>query len=129
MNIRQLGLLGSLSIGLLAACGQSDSGGAMSPAEFKKAITSEAQLVDVRTPAEYADGHLANAVNLDWLGGQLEEHMADIDKSAPVLLYCASGKRSAAAREAMLEAGFSDVHDLAGGIRAWVANGGEVISE
>jgi rhodanese-related sulfurtransferase len=73
----------------------------------------------VRTPAEYAEGHIDGALNLDWTGGVLDQRMASLDKSKPVLLYCASGRRSAAAREAMTAAGFTDVKDLEGGITAW----------
>lgn len=129
MHIRRITLLSILAIGLLAACGQSGTGGAIAPAAFKKAITADAQLIDVRTPGEFIGGHLPNARNLDWTSGQLESSMATLDKNAPVLLYCASGKRSAAAREALIKAGFSDVHDLDGGIRAWSASGGEIVND
>lgn len=78
-----------------------------------------AQLVDVRSAAEYADGHIADALNLDWTNGQLEAAMSELDKSKPVLLYCASDHRSAAARKSMREQGFTDVVDLSGGIAAW----------
>ncbi|MCB9183051.1 MAG: rhodanese-like domain-containing protein [Flavobacteriales bacterium] len=129
MNIGRTTLLSILAIGLFAACGQSGTGGAIAPAAFKKAITADAQLIDVRTPAEFIGGHLPNARNLDWTSGQLESSMASLDKNAPVLLYCASGKRSAAAREALIKAGFTDVHDLDGGIRAWSASGGEIVND
>jgi len=84
------------------------------------------QLVDVRTPAEYAQGHLANAVNLDWTGGQLEARATTLEKTRPVLLYCASGRRSADAREYLAEQGFNEVVDLEGGINAWTGSGGAV---
>ncbi len=84
---------------------------------------NDAQLVDVRTAAEYANGHIPGAVNLDWTGGQLEEHNADLDKSKSVLLYCASGRRSAAARQYLMDQGFHDAVDLAGGIASWTAAG------
>lgn len=82
-----------------------------------------AQLVDVRTAAEYANGHISGALNLDWTGGQLEERAAELDKSKPVLLYCASGRRSAAARQYLKDRGFHDAVDLAGGISSWTAAG------
>ncbi len=78
------------------------------------------QLVDVRTAAEYAEGHIAGALNFDWTNGQLEQRAAELDKSKPVLLYCASGRRSAAAREYLKEEGFTDVVDLAGGLATWM---------
>ena len=83
----------------------------------------DAQLVDVRTAAEYANGHIPGALNLDWTGGQLEERAIELDKSRPVLLYCASGRRSAAARQYLMDQGFHDAMDLAGGIASWTAAG------
>lgn len=129
MSITRIVLLGSLAIGLLAACGQSSTGSALAPTAFQIAITADAQLIDVRTPGEFIGGHLPNARNLDWTSGQLESSMASLDKNAPVLLYCASGKRSAAAREALVKAGFTNVHDLDGGIRAWTATGSAIVND
>ena len=84
---------------------------------------NDAQLVDVRTAAEYASGHILGALNLDQTGGQLEERATELDKSTPVLLYCASGRRSAAARKYLMDQGFHDAVDLAGGIASWTAAG------
>lgn len=98
----------------------SGGSGAVDTKAFQQALaTPNVQLIDVRTPAEYAEGHIDGALNLDWTGGVLDQRMATLDKSKPVLLYCASGRRSAAAREAMTAAGFTDVKDLEGGITAW----------
>jgi rhodanese-related sulfurtransferase len=121
MNKRILPLLASVFF--LLSCGAPQGGpggGALDPHAFQQAIPQAGtQLIDVRTAAEYADGHLAGARNLDWSSGALEANWGDLDKGAPVLLYCASGRRSAAAREAMAAAGFTNVKDIAGGIRAW----------
>jgi rhodanese-related sulfurtransferase len=108
---------------LLFGCGAPVNTGTLDPVSFQQAIGPKVQLIDVRTPAEFAEGHLVGARNLDWSGGALETAMPGLEKGAPVLLYCASGRRSAAAREAMKAAGFSDVKDLEGGIRAWSAAG------
>lgn len=125
MNKRILPLLASAM--LLLSCGTPQAGpggGALDPKAFQQGLSApDVQLIDVRTPAEYADGHLHGAVNLDWTGGVLDQRMATLDKTKPVLLYCASGRRSAAAREAMSAAGFRDVKDLDGGIRAWSGAG------
>jgi rhodanese-related sulfurtransferase len=117
MHASALGLL------LLASCGKGGDTGTLGHEAFQQAITPQAQLIDVRTPAEYQEGHLAGARNLDWTSGALETAMPGLDKQAPVLLYCASGRRSAAAREVLVNAGFSDVKDLEGGIRAWSGAG------
>jgi rhodanese-related sulfurtransferase len=126
--MRALAIIPLLSILVLTACGQSGKPGAVTPDAFEKATgLPKAQLIDVRTAGEYASGHLKGARNLDWTNGQLQAGMATLDKQAPVLVYCASGRRSAAAREALLQASFKDVTDLAGGIQAWTAHGKPVV--
>ena len=82
-----------------------------------------AQVLDVRPAGEFSGGHLAHARNLDWTNGQLEAGLPELDKSKPVLLYCASGRRSDAARQFLKEQGFTDVVDLEGGIKAWTGAG------
>lgn len=84
------------------------------------------QLVDVRSAGEFGNGHIANARNLDWSGGQVEAEAKSMDKARPVLLYCASGRRSAAARHFLVDQGFTDVVDLEGGITAWAGAGSPV---
>ncbi|MEO8590237.1 MAG: rhodanese-like domain-containing protein [Flavobacteriales bacterium] len=90
---------------------------------FSDRINASAQLVDVRTAAEFKGGHLLNAVNLDWTGGQLEAMSSTLDKTRPVLLYCASGRRSADARGYLVDQGFTDVVGLEGGITSWRSSG------
>jgi phage shock protein E len=116
-----LPLLATAFTFLSCAAPQGSGGnGAVDTKTFQQALaTPNVQLIDVRTPAEYAEGHIDGALNLDWTGGVLDQRMATLDKSKPVLLYCASGRRSAAARDAMTAAGFTNVKDLSGGITAW----------
>ena len=66
-------------------------------------------IVDVRTPAEFAQGHLPGAVNID-IAGDFVAGIATLDPSAPYAVYCHSGNRSAAAVQAMTSAGFQDVY-------------------
>ena len=112
----------------LASCTAQPGPKDLNPAEFEKALqTGTAQLVDVRTPAEYSSGHLKDALLIDQSGSQFNEGIAKLDKNKPVLLYCASGRRSASARDAMEKAGFKDVKHLIGGIGAWSAAGKPVV--
>lgn len=114
----------SLSLALIGCSGPQAGSDSLNPSAFADRLSKgHTQLVDVRTAAEYADGHLAGALNLDWTGGQLEERAAELDKSNSVLLYCASGRRSAAAREYLHDQGFKEVTDLSGGIQAWAGAG------
>jgi len=107
------------------ACGPtSKQGTSLDPASFEARLNEpNVQLVDARTASEYAGGHLPGAIDLDWNGGQLEAATSTLDKTKPVLVYCASGRRSAAAREFLIEQGFTDVVDLQGGINAWAGAG------
>jgi len=112
---------------LFLACTTGQPGGSLPAGSFAKEVEQgQVQLLDVRTPAEFQNGHIAGAVNMDWTGGQLEASIGTIDKAKPVRLYCAAGRRSAAARDYLHQQGFTDVKDLEGGIQAWEAEGRSV---
>lgn len=88
--------------------------------QAEKAIAAGVQILDVRTREEWDQGHLKDAklatVTED---GFLDKAKALLDPKKPVLVYCRSGRRSALATEQLRAAGFTPVHDLAGGIIAW----------
>jgi phage shock protein E len=95
----------------LAACGSDDS---PSSASETVAVPAGATIIDVRTPDEFAEGHLDGAVNLKVEDGTLAAALADLDPTANYIVYCRSGRRSALAAEQMAAAGFADVTDLGG---------------
>lgn len=78
-----------------------------------------APILDVRTPDEFAKGHLANAKNIDWNGNDFEKQIAMFDKSKPIFIYCLSGGRSSSAASKMRSDGFIEVYELDGGIMQW----------
>jgi rhodanese-related sulfurtransferase len=80
-------------------------------------------LLDVRTPAEFAEGHLPGAVNLDLNGPGFGEAVAALDKSKSYFVYCHTGNRSATATRMMHDAGLTKVYDIQGGIAAWSQQG------
>lgn len=80
-------------------------------------------VIDVRTPAEFADGHLEGAVLVDVQSPDFRDRIAELDRDASYVIYCRSGNRSVGARETMAELGFTDVSDIDGGILAWVQAG------
>lgn len=80
-------------------------------------------VIDVRTPAEFADGHLEGAVLVDVQSPDFRDRIAEFDRDASYVIYCRSGNRSVTARETMAELGFTDVTDIDGGILAWVQAG------
>ena len=82
-------------------------------------------LVDVRDQSEVNLGYLPGALHISrgTLEGKIERA---VSRDAKVVLYCASGSRSMLAADVMREMGYKDVSSLAGGIRAWVEQGGEL---
>lgn len=83
----------------------------------------EAQLLDVRTPEEYAGGHIGNAANVDWNGDNFEAKAATYDKAKPVYVYCKIGGRASKAADKLAEMGFAKIYNLEGGILKWDAAG------
>jgi len=79
-------------------------------------------VLDVRTPEEYADGHLAGARNIDFKATDFDDRIAQLDKSKNYVLYCASGNRSGKTATLMAEKGFTKV-DNAGGFKDLKAAG------
>ena len=91
--------------------------------EFDKKLveTKDVQLVDVRTPEEYQEGHLKNALNYNINGSDFDTELSKLDKTKPVMVYCLGGGRSAEASEIMEKKGFSEVYNMQGGIMKWNA--------
>lgn len=86
--------------------------------------TGSYQLLDVRTTGEYKAGHLKNSLQADWLNKQqFEERTRHLDRSKPLLVYCASGVRSEQAAKWLLKQGFAEVFNLKGGTSAWQIEG------
>jgi rhodanese-related sulfurtransferase len=82
-------------------------------------------LLDVRDAQEVNLGKIPGALHIS--RGNLETKVdALIPREARVVIYCASGNRSALAAETMQQMGYSDVASMAGGIRGWIDAGGEV---
>ncbi|MCE9783145.1 rhodanese-like domain-containing protein [Shewanella algae] len=77
-------------------------------------VAQGAMLVDVRTPEEYAEGHLPEAVNIPF--EQIAEAFAKqgIAKDTPVVVYCRSGRRSGIAKESLEKAGYQEVYNGGG---------------
>lgn len=92
-------------------------------AQFVDAAAAH-QLIDVRTPEEFASGHLPNAINIPLQ--EMSSRLGEISQDEPVVLYCRSGNRSGQAAQLLGEEGFTQVLDL-GGIQAWEAAGLPVV--
>lgn len=101
-------LLFAVLLSLSARAGQ------MVPEVALTKVAQGAMLVDVRTPEEYAEGHLPEAVNIPF--EQIAEAFAKqgIAKDTPVVVYCRSGRRSGIAKESLEKAGYQEVYNGGG---------------
>ena len=105
------------------------AGSSLSAADFAAAAKlPDTVLLDVRTPSEFAAGHIAGAVNIDVESATFPQLVAALDPTKNYAVYCRSGSRSKAAVSAMEQAGFSHLFDLAGGIGAWQSSGGQLVT-
>ena len=84
------------------------------------------QLIDVRTPEEYSDGHILNSKNIDLLDENFELYIQKLDKKSPVIVYCQSGGRSAKSALKLLSNSFVKIYDLDGGFSRWLSNIGNI---
>ena len=96
----------------------------LTPDEFEKAyIADKTVTIDVRTADEFAQGHLYHAINIDWQkDGFIDEIKENFNTNLTLAIYCRSGKRSAAAAQALSDAGYK-VLNLTGGYTAWAEAG------
>lgn len=86
---------------------------------FAEVIEDEqVQIIDVRTPTEFSEGHIPGAANIDIDGEEFEAKVAQLDKSRPVAVYCRGGRRSKEAAKHMVECGL-EVTELTDGILSW----------
>lgn len=80
-------------------------------------------VLDIRTPEEFAAGHLAGAINIDYYAADFEQQLGELDHDVPYVMYCNSGNRSSNALPVMDSIGFEEVYELDGGIQAWFGAG------
>lgn len=80
-------------------------------------------VLDVRTPEEFAQGRIADSVNIDFYAPTFAAQLDELDKDTPYFVYCRSGNRSAETIDTMRELGFTEVYELEGGIVSWAGAG------
>jgi hydroxyacylglutathione hydrolase len=91
----------------------------------KRRGSHDLQLLDVRTPREWDEGHLPGACYV--FLGDLSRKLKDLDRDKPVLVYCATGYRSSLAASMLQASGFGEVQNVPGGYTAWTAAGFPVV--
>ncbi len=142
VNLPSFRILAACTLAILVAagCGSSTDSSATTEAETPAAQDSEAGIrlvsatdganiqanppddlviLDVRTPEEFAEGHLDGAVMIDFYREDFAAQLDELDPNVPYLLYCRSGNRSGQTAAMMEELGFADVADIDGGILSW----------
>ncbi len=88
--------------------------------EFKKLVDSgNGLLLDVRTPDEFNEGHIMEAVNINFYDKDFAQQVEKLDKMKPIYVYCRSGRRSGKTKDLLHEKGFTEVYNLKGGILSW----------
>jgi phage shock protein E len=134
-----------LSLTLIAACGGSDSTSddgtvpatdgdvtvasgftLVSPEEAAATIADPPEdlvILDVRTPEEFAEGHIESAVMVDFYSDTFDDELAALDPNVPYVVYCQSGNRSGQTITKMEQIGFQSVEDIDGGVVAWASAG------
>ena len=80
-------------------------------------------IIDVRTLEEFAEGHLEDAINIDYYSETFRDELTLLDKSKTYLIYCRSGNRSGQTLDVMEELNFREVYNMSGGIKQWLAEG------
>jgi rhodanese-related sulfurtransferase len=124
-RIPTISLIAAAAIGL-AACtaGTRDAGYVTrSVAEIQQTVTAKVRpaVIDVREPGEFASGHVPGAINVPL--ATVGTWAATQPKDAPYLVICQSGRRSVTASEILVEQGFRQVTNVAGGTAAWIQQG------
>jgi rhodanese-related sulfurtransferase len=79
-------------------------------------------LVDVRTPKEYRNGHMQNAVNISYFHSWFSDSIQKLDHSKTIYMYCQTQHRSPLASRKMKKMGFRKIVDLKGGFMKWENN-------
>ena len=134
-KLRRTLLAGTLAAGLvLAGCGDgaTDSTdavaaatalpepGVVSPETAAEiAARDDVQVIDVRTPEEFDEGHLEGATRIGLADADFRDQLDGLDRDANYLVYCRSDNRSGQAVAIMREMGFTNVWDMDGGVTAW----------
>jgi rhodanese-related sulfurtransferase len=83
------------------------------------AENKQATVLDIRTPEEFAAGHIEGATNIDFNAPDFESKVAGLDKTKPYVVHCGSGGRSTRSLETFKKNQFESIYHLDGGLSAW----------
>ena len=131
MKAIRLVVLISFLLATITACSASTQATTSDPgparvgvAEFATILEEPGvEIIDVRTPEEFAEGHIAGAVNIPVQQADFGDRIAQLDPNTTYAVYCRSGNRSQPAVDAMEQAGITDIYELESGTKGWTAEG------
>ena len=133
MNNRLKFVLATAALGAVVLAGCSSGAGAsvetVAPVAAAGIITNESNeiILDIRTPAEFEEGIIEGAINIDFYDDDFAVQLDSLDKDAAYVVYCRSGNRSGEARSTFEALGFSNVTEIQGGIASWYKEGLTVV--
>ncbi len=106
-------VLSVTALNTLSGCGEDapvrDATELISASEISSVLAEGAVVIDVRTPSEFAGGHVADALNIDVSSKDFESKVGALDKSKTYVIYCRTGSRAGQAVEAMAKLGFENL--------------------
>ena len=128
LNRKLVGLVLALLLVVAACSSGSDTAtiDLVSPDEAAQVIEDDPAglvVLDIRTPEEFNEVRLADAVNVDYYDADFADQLDALDKNDPYVMYCRSGNRSSDAVKTMKELGFVEVYEIDGGIVNWFDSG------
>ena len=86
---------------------------------FQVLMQQKSQVIDVRTPEEYALGYIEGAILIDYKASDFQASISALNRNVTYLIYCRSGNRSGKASKIMDSLGFKKIYDLKGGYMNW----------
>ena len=105
------------------------NGAVVSVEDFEANMSADGTtIIDVRTPEEFAAGHIDGAINIELGSPGFDDLLEEMDPDATYAVYCQSDNRSGQAVQRMLSDGFTSFYHLNGGIVAWTEAGNEVVT-
>lgn len=119
--MKKLFYIFGVALVMMTACSNGKGYTSVSVDEFAKVIAdNQVQLIDTRTEAEFNEGHIPGAINIDVNESDFEAKVGQkIDKTRPIALYCRGGRRSKIAAERIVALGYDDITELNTGFLSW----------
>ena len=120
--MKKLFYIFGVALVMMTACSNGKGYTSVSVDEFAKVIAdNQVQLIDTRTEAEFNEGHIPGAINIDVNESGFEAKVGQkIDKTRPIALYCRGGRRSKIAAERIVALGYDDITELNTGFLSWM---------